>query len=156
MPTNWVVIGHGFVRPQEQVGAPGMRADGVEAFQVPAGVAIHFFVRDSQTLLTLHGFPIYKELMKPSPDYVTVKFLAPYYQKVEGGVIPDYTLHGDESWLDDNAKLASGIFIAGDTLHADPRCRVITNKDTMRLKAFLTGGVVQPGDEVYWVSCRTW
>jgi len=153
MASQWVVSSHGYISK-----APGAR--GIELVQLPTGVTFHFFCPEKSTLAVSDGWTGYKALMKNPPNPGALANLKEY-NVFTAPALPDYVITGDESWIDNDSGLgtglsASGIFRAGDTFHKDMKTKYVKNGENITLSAFIKNYGLSSGDHVFWLACREW
>jgi hypothetical protein len=168
--TQWVVSGHAAVcRTLPKGTSGGEAARRWENIKVPAGVEIYFFVDEGAGLPVDKGWKIYHRLMMRNKtpgdlDFIFTPAISGIRQH-KGSIVPNYWIWGDKKWTDpQNGQCASGIFVAGDEFHQDPRRFYIYPNSPQcphnlyGLKNFFYDGSVtwQPGDQVFWVACRSW
>lgn len=152
MAKNWVVSTHAAAYSSGP-------ARTISLTRLPNGVRFYFFEDEGVALAVDKAWKIYDLLMKPfrtAQDYVAVSKI-PGYRMFDKPALPNYKLTGDDSWIDPRTKkLASGIFVLGDTYHKDPETLYIQNGQWYSLSEFLSYGTWMPGDQVYWLACRSW
>ena len=156
MANQWVVSSHGYIN--RTTTASG--AKGVNLVQLPNGVTFHFFCPEKKTLSVENGWTGYKALMKNPPNPGVLANLKDY-NVFTSPALPNYTITGDESWIDNTSGLgtglsASGIFRAGDTYHKDLKTKYLKNGQTMTLADFIKDYKLNSGDHVFWLACREW
>ena len=156
MATQWVVSSHGYITLKPT--ATG--AKGVQLVQLPSSVTFHFFCPEKTTLSVEDGWTGYKAMMKNPPNPGVLANLKDY-NEFSSPALPNYTITGDDSWIDNSSGLntglsASGIFIAGDTFHKDMRTKYVKAGATLTLADFIKDSGVSSGDHVFWLACREW
>jgi hypothetical protein len=149
--TSWVVSSHASTYGS----GPGKSFNLV---RLPPGVRFYFFCKEGVGLPVDRGWQAYNICMKAQPtpqDYVALSQIKDY-EMFDKPALPDYAVVGDDSWIDSNGKSASGIFLFGDTLHAKPETQYIKSGQWTSLSQFISARNWKPGDQVYWLCCRSW
>jgi hypothetical protein len=167
MSVSWVVSGHAATYALKKgIDAPESSRAHKPPVQVPNGVRLYFFVDDGLGLPVDQGWVIYRLLMKKlktPEDYMNIQALPGFREHTEP-TVPNYVVTGEGSWIDpESGLLASGIFVMGDEGHEDLRKYYIypgapnPAQRAYSLKMFFNDPSLtwQPGDEVYWVACRS-
>ncbi len=149
--TTWVVSTHAATNANP-------RNKQFKLVQLPQGVRFYFFCREGTPLAVSLGWDAYNLCMKSRPtpqDYMALAKL-PGYEMFNKPALPDYDITGDDSWIDANGRSASGIFMFGDNHHASPNTTYLRSGEWTKLSTFIAGRQWKPGDQVYWLACRSW
>ncbi len=153
--TSWVVSAHAASYGHQVVGRTAQ-----QLVHLPAGVRFYFFEKEKVALGVDKAWGIYDLVMKKNPSSSTYTDLAavPGYHMYNGPALPDYSITGDNSWIDKHGQLASGIFKMHDEFHTDPATFYIRSGEWYSLSAFFNDPAVhwRPGDQVFWLACRSW
>jgi hypothetical protein len=153
MPRNWVVSCHGSATMQQ--GRTTSYMPVVEMVPLNPGITFVQFGSEADPFPNDRGWQAYYALLKNPPDFGTARGMRGC-QEFKGQSLPNYKMSGD-CWVDANShRLASGIFVAGDTFHKDPKTIWIGPGQSWSLKEFLAHPDVKSGDVVWWLACRSW
>jgi hypothetical protein len=155
MPVSWVVSAHA-----ASYGKKSLKGSLHKLVQIPKGVRFYFFEDEKVPLAVNKAWTIYDLVMKrgaTGQDYVAISQV-PGYRMFDKPALPDYAITGDDSWIDKHGQLASGIFVFGDEFHRDLRTLYIRQGQWYSLSEFFADPTVtwNPGDQVYWLACRSW
>jgi hypothetical protein len=167
MPVSWVVSGHGFaIALKKGINAPESSRAHKPPVQVPNGVRLYFFVDEGGALPLEQSWQIYHLLMKKykTPEDLENIGKLPGLRQHDQPTVTNYVIRADARFYDPKTGLsASGIFVMGDERHDDPRTyylhahHVEAAHRIYSVKMLFNDGkrTWQPGDEVYWVACRS-
>ena len=153
--TSWVVSAHAASYSSTVAGRSAQRL-----VHLPPGVRFYFFEQEGVPLSVPKAWQIYNLVMSANPTGKTYTDLAaiPGYSMFNSPALPDYTISGDNSWIDKHGQSASGIFVMHDEYHQNPLTYYIPAGHSYSLSQFFTDPAVQwkPGDQVFWLACRVW
>ena len=153
--TSWIVSAHATAYSSSVAGKSVQKL-----VHLPAGVRFYFFESEGVPLNVPKAWGIYDLLMNSKPTSSTYTSIAatPGYQMFNAPALPDYTIVGDNSWIDKHGQSASGIFKMNDEFHRDPLTFYIRSGQKYSLSQFFADPAViwKPGDQVYWLACRSW
>ena len=153
--TSWVVSAHATSYSTSVAGRSVK-----PLVHLPPGIRLYFFENEGVPLSVAKAWTLYNLLMTESPASSVYTDIAsvPGYQMFNDPALPDYSVVGDNGWIDQHGQCASGIFKMQDEHHRDPMTMYIRSGQNYSLSQFFADPAMvwKPGDQIYWLACRSW